>query len=298
MADPFAPAAPPAPPRGGFLNRPLHTGPVTALQLIDRIRGKAAPPSSAETADYIVAGDPTTAATGIATTAMATFDCLKTAAGSGKNLIVTLESTFWSGNDNLDRLEGNAVYKAKRDFIRNNNLVCFHLRGPWPAQGPDGISAGMAKELGWDSYVLDPANPTSFKLPPTTLLGLAQELGAKLNDRTMRIVGDPKLPVTSAAAKWGNASQLPAIHLLNRPVDVVLVGYTHEWEAVEYAQDMISAGQKKGLILLGESKSEQAGMKHCAEWIKGFVTEVPVAYIPNIEPYWNPQDPVFEINTT
>ena len=145
----------------------------------------------------------------------------------------------------------------------------------------------MSKELGWDSYIVDPTNPTKFKLPPTTLLGLAQELSRKLDDKTMRVVGDPNLSVSNVAAKWGNASQMPAIHLLNDPVEVVIVGYTHEWEAVEYAQDMISAGQKKGLILLGESKSEQAGMKYCAEWLKTFITEVPVEYISVNEPYWN-----------
>jgi hypothetical protein len=47
--------------------------------------------------------------------------------------------------------------------------------------------------------------------------------------------------------------------MTNEPVDVVLVGYIHEWEAVEYVQDMISTGQKKGMILLGESRSAQAG---------------------------------------
>lgn len=270
---------------------------MTALQLINRIRARATPPTGLDTEDDIVAGDPTTAVTGIATTPMATFDCLKSAAASGKNLIVTLESTFWSDNDNLDHLEGSAVFKAKRDFIRANNLVCFHLHDHWPARGPNGIATGMAKELGWDSYVTDPANPTTFKVPPTTLLGLAKEISAKLNDRTMRIVGDPTLPVSSVGAKWGNAVQLPAFHLLNSPVDVVLVGYTFEWEAVEYAQDMVASGLKKALILLGESKSQQGGMKYCAEWLGTFIPEVPVEYIPIVEPYWNPQNPVFEINT-
>ncbi len=293
---PAAPAPAQAPPRG-FARQPVHTGPVTALQLIDRIRARATPPAGLDTVDDIVAGDPTTAITGIATTPMATFDCLKSAAAAGRNLIVTLESTFWSDNDNLDRLEGNAVFKAKRDFIRANNLVCFHLHDHWPAKGPNGIATGMAKELGWDSYIADPANPTTFKLPPTTLLGLAKELSSKLNDRTMRIVGDPALPVTSVAAKWGNAVQVPTFHLLNSPVDVVLVGYTFEWEAVEYAQDMVASGRKKALILLGESKAQQGGMKYCAEWLKTFIPEVPVEYIAIVEPYWNPQHPVFEINT-
>ena len=269
------------------MRMPQHTGPITALQFIQRIRKNAAVPGSVEAVDYVVAGDPTTAVTGIATMAIASIDSLKAAAASGKNLIITLEPTFWADNDNLDRFEGNALFKFKRDFIHSNNLVCFHLHEDWPLKGAGGIAVGMSKELGWDSYIVDPSNPTSFKLPSTTLLGLAQELSRKLDDHTMRVVGDPNLAVSNVAAKWGNATQMPAIHLLNTRVDVVIVGYTHEWEAVEYVQDMISAGQKKGLILLGESKSEQAGMKYCAEWLKTFITEVPVEYIPVSEPYWN-----------
>ena len=61
-----------------------------------------------------------------------------------------------------------------------------------------------------------------------------------------------------------------------------------EWEAVEYAQDMIAAGLKKGLVLLGENASVQAGMRYCAEWMQTFITEVPVSFIPLPEPYWNP----------
>jgi putative NIF3 family GTP cyclohydrolase 1 type 2 len=285
---PQAQTPPAKPPQANaFMRMPQHTGPITALQFIQRIRKNSAPPSSLDTLDYVVAGDPLTAITGIATTAIASIDSLKAAVAANKNLIVTLEPAFWTDNDNLDRFEGNTLFKFKRDFIRSNNLVCFHLHEDWPLNGPSGIAVGMAKELGWDSYVSDPANPTSFKLPSTTLLGLAQQLSSKLDDRTMRVVGDPKLPLTTVAAKWGNATQMPSIHLLNTVADVVIVGYTHEWEGVEYAQDMISSGQKKGLILLGESMSEQAGMKHCAEWLKTFITEVPVDYIPVNEPYWN-----------
>ncbi len=286
-------------PAGSLPRQPQHTGPVTALQLVDRIRARAGMPSAEGAAgvDEIVAGDPLTAITGIATTAVASLDCLKAAAASGRNLVVSLDPVFWSDNDSLDRLEGEAAFKAKRDFIRANNLVCFRLRDHWPAKGPNGIATGMAKELGWDGYVTDAANPTSFQLPPTTLLQLAKELGAKLNGRTMRIVGDPQLPVTNVAAKWGNVAQMPAVHLLNSAADVVIVGYTHEWEAVEYAQDMVAAGRKKGLVLLGQSRSLGGGMKYCAEWLKSFISEVPVDYIPLAEPYWNPRNPVFEVNT-
>jgi hypothetical protein len=57
---------------------------------------------------------------------------------------------------------------------------------------------------------------------------------------------------------------------------------------VEYAHDAIASGRKKALVILGHVLSEQAGMKHCAEWLRGFVKEVPVEYLPLAEPYWNP----------
>jgi hypothetical protein len=79
---------------------------------------------------------------------------------------------------------------------------------------------------------------------------------------------------------------MPGIALLNGAIDVLVCGYAHEWEVVEYAQDMISAGLKKALVLLGENASVQAGMKFSADWIKTVVTEVPVTFIPLPEPYW------------
>jgi hypothetical protein len=71
-------------------------------------------------------------------------------------------------------------------------------------------------------------------------------------------------------------------------VDVLVCGYAREWETVEYAQDMIAAGVKKGLVLLGENASVQPAMPYCARWIESLVPEVPVAFIPLPEPYWNP----------
>ena len=67
---------------------------------------------------------------------------------------------------------------------------------------------------------------------------------------------------------------------------MLVCGYAHEWETVEYAQDLVSSGAQKGLILLGENASVGAGMKYCAGWIKTFVPEVPVDFLPAPEPYW------------
>ena len=55
---------------------------------------------------------------------------------------------------------------------------------------------------------------------------------------------------------------------------------------MEYAQDAIAAGMKKALIVLGHAISEENGMSECARWLKTFVTEVPVEFVPAGEPFW------------
>lgn len=75
-------------------------------------------------------------------------------------------------------------------------------------------------------------------------------------------------------------------------IDVLVLGETHEWELVEYAQDTIVSGKKKALIVLGHVVSEQAGMKYCAEWLKDFIKEVPIEFVPASEPFWRPDRPV------
>ena len=127
--------------------------------------------------------------------------------------------------------------------------------------------------------------------------GLAQMLQTTLGARTLRAVGDPKLPVSKVGVIWGNAAQLPSIHMLNTDIEVLLVGYTHEWEAVMYAQDQAAIGMKKGLISLGQAAGEQSGMKYFADWLKTIVNEVPVDYVPLAEPYWNLNHPVNLIST-
>jgi len=38
--------------------------------------------------------------------------------------------------------------------------------------------------------------------------------------------------------------------------------------------------------------SENGGMRYCAEWLRDFVHEVPVGFIPAPEPFWPPDHPI------
>ena len=71
-------------------------------------------------------------------------------------------------------------------------------------------------------------------------------------------------------------------------VDVIVAGEVREWESVEYVRDKVFAAEKKGLILVGRVVSEEPGMNVCANWLKTFVSEVPIRHISAGDPYWRP----------
>lgn len=49
-----------------------------------------------------------------------------------------------------------------------------------------------------------------------------------------------------------------------------------------------TAGQRKGMIIIGHWVSEDQGMRLTADWLKSFVPEVPVQWIPAGDPFWRP----------
>ena len=71
-------------------------------------------------------------------------------------------------------------------------------------------------------------------------------------------------------------------------VQTLILGETREWETVEYVADAVSEGKQKALIILGHIPSEQPGMEECTRWLKTFVSEIPVDFIPARDPFWAP----------
>ena len=266
--------------------------PLTAGQILDRIKAKVGIPWMAQTVDHIVGGTPETPVNGIATTMMATLDVLQRAAAAGRNMVITHESTFFSHQDRIDEITADPTYQFKRGFIQQHGMVVFHFHDHWHRRTPDGIAMGMAREVGWDTHLV-PASEREFAFTDLTLLQLARELESRLRVRTMRVLGDPAMKVNRALASWGFVSLMPGLPYIARDdVDALVVGETREWELVEYVQDQIASGRRKALIVIGHVASEQAGMKYCAEWLKSFISEVPVDFIPADEPFWRPDDPV------
>ena len=163
----------------------------------------------------------------------------------------------------------------------------------WDARKTDGQTRGLSRALGWDSFLLagqtgeDALRNVYFQLPKTSLKNLADETKKKLNVHGMRVIGKPESTVSKIALTHGLLLVADAERILHAPdVDVVIAGDAVEWEAAPYFQDMVAASKAKGLILLGDEASEEPGSGEMAEWLKGFVTEVPIEWIPAGEPFW------------
>lgn len=230
--------------------------------------------------DTFKAGKPSSQVRGIATTGMATFDVLKRAAARGTNFVVTHEPTFYNDKDLTDSLEGDPTYLAKQRFISGHDLIVWRFHDHAHALRPDPLIAGSARALGWTQYA-SPSDPRLYVLPHTTLRALAGDVARRLNDRALRVVGDPDMQVSRIAL--GPGYGMPT---LTAEIDVAVGGEVSEAGGnAEYALDASAAGRPRGMIVLGHLNSEDHGMKEVADWLRTVVTEVPIEFIPAGEPF-------------
>lgn len=258
---------------------------MTIQEVIQTILAAVPNATTTETVDTVKAGDANWPVTGIVTTFLASQAVLQKAAALGANFVITHEPTFYNHLDNVDWLEDNPVYQAKRKFIEDNHLVIWRFHDNWHIHQPDGLLTGFVKEMGWEAYV-NPDEPAVYQLPATSLRDLAQTIKDKLGIRTLRLIGDPMLTVRRAGVlvgAWGGSNQIPFWH--HTDADVLIVGEIAEWETSEYARDAVTQGCLKGLIITGHANSEEPGMKYLAEWLRSRFPQIPIHHVPVNDPF-------------
>jgi putative NIF3 family GTP cyclohydrolase 1 type 2 len=285
--------------------------PITAQDVVDRIKKHVGVDWNAETVDTFKAGDPASAVTGVAVTSMATLSVLDRAVKGGSNLIITCEPTFYTRADRptppAGRGAGGAaapaavaearpaappprldpVFAAKQDFIARHRLVVWRFSDHWRRRTPDPFAQGLADALGWSRFRSE-TDPSRVSVPATTLAALASYLKKRLDARGgIRIVGDERLTVQTVGLLPATTAIQAGLKMLPN-VDVIIAGEVREWESVEYVRDHVSAGEKKALITIGRVLSEEPGMNLCARWLQGIVPEVRTNWIANGDPYWRP----------
>jgi putative NIF3 family GTP cyclohydrolase 1 type 2 len=260
---------------------------ITARELVTQIQKQVGVEWKTDTVDTFKAGNPDTPVTGVAVTMMATVDVLQRASAKGLNFVITHEPTFYAHLDTPEGIpESDAVWAEKRAFIEKHGMVIWRFHDHWHMRKPDGIEAGNVHALGWEKFQRAD-NQYLFVIPETTLKELARQVSEKLGSSVVRVVGDPDMKITKVGFSPGAAGSQREIRALEQDdVQVLMVGETREWETVEYAADAVSEGRKKALIVIGHIPSEQPGMEECARWLKGFVKNVPVEFVPAKQPFW------------
>ena len=251
---------------------------MTANQIVASIQAQIGADWKPRTSDTFLAGRPDAEVTGIVTTFIPSLDVLRHAVASGRNMIVSREFPYWIRNPDREPVAGSSTYLYKRDFIEKNNLVIWRFNENWQARTPDPQLVALQAALGWQS------NPHKFA--GTTLQGFARSVRERLKIRALRVIGDPRLSVSSAALTHG-LILVPEMRkaLAEFPADVMIIGEPVEWEAGPYFQDVIASGQKKGLLVLGNEASEEPGCGAMAVWLKSFIKEIPIEWIPAGEPF-------------
>lgn len=260
---------------------------LTAGEVVARIKANIGFPWMARTyRDVFHFGGPDTVVTGIATTMFDSYGAIRRAVEAGCNMMIPHEDTYWNDRDDVSIVSADPSYKLKVDYMREHNVVVFRMHDHMHAHKPDWIYVGLARALGLKSEWETAPQSHYFTLPETTLGEMAATFQKRLDDKALRIVGDPNAKVSRLHLGVGYAT--PGIDEPN--VDVVVSGEQQESDGFldgpAYVLDATTLGIRKGWIMLGHNVSEEPGMQEMAEWIKSFTPEVPVQFVRSGEPFW------------
>jgi putative NIF3 family GTP cyclohydrolase 1 type 2 len=260
---------------------------MTAGEVVDRIKNNLGGPWRDTTyRDTFKSGGPETIVTGIATTVFVTLEVIQRAGAAGLNMIIPHEDTFWNDRDDTTVVSGDPLYQTKLALLKKHNIVVFRMHDHMHSQRPDFTYVGSARLIGLESRYETAPGSHRFVIPETTLGALAAGVQKRSGARALRVVGNPDARVSRIQLGVGYAT--PPVN--NAEIDVVISGEQQETDGVldspEYVLDAATLGIAKGWIMLGHAISEEAGMLEMAEWIKGFVPEVPVQLVKAGEPVW------------
>lgn len=252
---------------------------LTASGIIDAIIRRTGAPLIPNTVDVIKEGNPETKVTGIVTTMFGTMPVLRKAVEMNCNLVIVHEPLYYNHLDQTSQLQDDPVFQEKQKFIRDNKLVIWRFHDYIHSMKPDGILKGMVNMLGWEEYVLND-RLDQFLLPMTTLENLLMHLKEVFPENAFHVIGDPDLKVSKVRLAPGAPGSNYHLRLLGQTdIEVLIAGEVPQWETYEYARDAVDQGRNKAVIFIGHANSEEAGMEYCAEWLKGFIGHVPVAFI-------------------
>ena len=261
-----------------------QTGTITAGEVVERIKKAIGHPWENTNRDTFKHGGPDSVVHGIASSFGGDLRVLQRSQAQGLNMLIVHEPTFYSDLDVINWIEDDPMYKFKREWLTRNNMVVWRTHDNWHARKPeDGIRLGWEAGVGWDKYVVPGPGGRVYKIPPTTLQGLAKYLQDKIGAHCMRVIGDPYLPV-SIVAHGGH--QLADNVKATSNADCLLIGETREYDSFEYLRDSVITGERKSVIIISHCANENEGMREMVRYLTPLVSEVPIKFVPTDDAFW------------
>jgi putative NIF3 family GTP cyclohydrolase 1 type 2 len=289
-----------------------HTmSPITAQQVVERIRRQLVSTWINSALDVFDIGSPDTIVTGITTSFTPSIDVLRRSVAAGSNLVITQQPAFYQ-DDHIHpgsaaaegsveaNFKNDPAYLYKKQFIEEHKLVVWRFYDNWNARDVDGQLLGLARALGWEKYHIKGNSPGTepyarknkyFSLPEGSLKEKLIEIESALNIHALRVIGEPTTKIQKASISNGMFTFAELRDILNGDpgVDLIVIAEAIEWESCEYFRDYLTwKGKNKAMVLLGREASEDPGYHEVALWLKTFIPEVPITWEPAGEPFWVP----------
>ena len=260
---------------------------MTCWELVNRIHSALGERHKDAMYEGIITGSDDDTVTGILVANEPSVEAIRLAISSGKNCILCREHPFYLFGEYLsvglaDALADDPVLNAKRKLIEDNHLLIIRLASLWDTARPKMFSGALARELGWqpeNEMSGDQSTTVYCNIAETTLSDLATAASDHLKEKTLRIVGDPNLPIRRVAVLHGfSYPTLILSHALqDARVDCIVTGGTPEVDhSTTYIRDAITAGRNLGLVQIGYEKSDYPGAVELTKWLKSILPGMPI----------------------
>ncbi|MDY6868105.1 MAG: hypothetical protein SVT56_09400 [Chloroflexota bacterium] len=79
--------------------------------------------------------------------------------------------------------------------------------------------------------------------------------------------------------------EMPMELMREADLDVIVCGEILEWTLCAYARDASQLGFNKALIVLGHTRTEEAGMKYFPDWLSPLLPDTPITFIESGGPF-------------
>ncbi len=284
----------------------MATG-LNVSDVISKLHATAGPGWKDAPWDGLQAGGMDVPVSGIAVVWSPGLALLKEVVARGCNLVLCKDPVYWFEKEDplknpdsatsrvaegivgftaWDVIAKTSIYRIKHDYIATNKLNIYRISENWDG-GHELATLGLLRTLGWkqtDSFVADDRFPNTrtaiVEIPAEELIRVAEHAKKSVGSKSTRLLGDRSAKVTKVAVHPGFLTIPAATRIGQTPgLDVILTGETCEWEALTYAEDWISSGRGKGLIMMGLAPASDTAAREVAAWVHQVIPSAKVEFL-------------------